>query len=121
MKIINFKKLKDFVLSNEANKTFVEASGIFPIIENVVLKAISAKFGGRVQLEKARVVSRIQDALDTAKGLDLHAELIQLEETEYELLKSVFADDAGTAFEIADLKAVVCIADSILEAKNPEK
>lgn len=102
------------------NLSVFEKGGYAEFFEALLANGVQSKFPqGNVPLSKGRILARIQDKLDNLKpkegaepGVNLN-----VEEAEYDLIKSVFLDEA-TSFHVSQLQLATIYADAVEAAKE---
>lgn len=87
MKTLNLRVTVDNLRLSDAEKQHIESFGFGGLLESLLIQGLSFKYKDGIGGAKQRVLNRILDKLDFRK------DDIELEESEFDLLKEVFLDE----------------------------
>lgn len=115
MKHIDISFNQEKFLQGPGNKQVFETGGYADFFEALLNNAIAAKYQqAQVPLAKGRILARIQGKLDELKPREGHeaGSNLEVEEAEFDLIKSVFCDES-TAFHVSQLQLAIVFADAV--------
>lgn len=99
---------------NDASKQWLKEEGYSGAFTNLLNQGISGQFPQGVPLSKAKILSRIQDKL---KAMESDDQTLDIEEAEYDLLKSVFMNDS-TPFLIGQVGLATIFSEAVEKAEK---
>jgi len=109
MKTININVEIDITKWSDAEKKMHNDMGTKFIFENLLMSGLSSLNPQGVQMRDGKILNRITQKLDKMSARD---ELLELEESEYELLKKVFLNDE-TKFNVLQLNLACKFAERV--------
>ena len=120
MKRIDISFDKEKFLQGEGNKQVFAVGGYAEFFEALLNNGVSSKHPqAQIPMSKGKILARIQNKLDALKPVDggEPGKYLDVEEAEYDLIKSVFVEES-TPFHVSQLQLAVTFSDAVEAAKN---